>query len=1738
MLQNLQDNRMAPQAEVEEEEDQFASLLRRLPEANPNRVAEEAPPPPAPTTPTPEAPAKQEEDPFARLLSKLDSPESKPQEKSGFFHEVGGVGKSLLRGTGQIAQGIWELAETLTPGRADAENPTVFARDSGGYYRRANNFFRKAADDAAEFSSRFETTKKNQEFYGQYIDVERRSERRIGEKKNFVDMIGSGLFGLFYERVIDDAEAFARTAVDDPEGAAIFLANGLAETSPSLAISIATGIVTAPAKIGIKIAAMWTTGAALEGGGALVDLRTDPETGERRTSTLGQEAIAIGGGIAAGSIEAIGTGALLHSMKGIAARSSMSDAAQDTFLRVVGRGMKEFVKSGVSEGTTETIQDIILDAAAKVGWDPEREIGENWFSTFAVAFVAGGGGSVITGTGLRNLAAQGLIDRLSPIDQVVEQQKREMIQDGSLTPQDTGTVNQEKFEVQRVRKHESTELTALGFPQSAIENMTTEQRQEAITAQERFNAKESDFSITDRDLEAAKTAVNEVSKMPEGADKNRLKKELNQSLKEMGIGDQVRKELRQDLNKKAQDAEGRTIYTAEAFMQLEHEGMSPIDRQAAGLNDIQVPAEVANLPVVGILGYGLDFLALELSGGAVLKLAKPGRGVLPQNAGRRAFDMPIIAQGQGWHMQPMAQMKTTRAQRDALAMQIRGEGFQIVDGGQTQVGLVDIEIDGQIVKRPVLIDYGAVEVDPNAPTKPPTPGPTEQAHLEATGVPLPPIPERGKVPYNPLLAESIEQIISGETEVGSSDLTALGFTIETLNQLRSTLNLDRTNPQATKGWPVTLANAIERRLHQNAELRAQTVIDGNLAVDDETLGGFILRLSEVTVQYEQYQAATEIALQEGNGIDAAMYQKQADHHKDAADVLIYTIQTSLTTSGRTLALGRMVLDAHRYTESGAIDAYRKVTGTEPNAAAQADLKKSVETIKEAQQAVVTAQQKNEAAIDEEVKAAAQQVLAEQKKVVEDSAKLSKERQEILSKLAKLGFRLHSLIGVSPDAIWQLSRLAVSYIKGGAHTLDQVVSQMRDTIPSLTESDVYEILTAQNPKVKKRTVSEDVSTIRSLKTQATLMMKLEKAAQGLFESKKPRKPTDPKIKALRDQLRKLEKEARKSETDLKKLDDIVHKIRELEATLELDQIPVINLQQAKDRLSDLRSTMRVEEKYQDIYSKIVRGDLTPDPTKPRRPKSLELQRAELKLAMAKRELEALIEAAKPLTYKDFRKLGDTRVAATIHSFQQLAPELNSFMRTMMATADISFLGLQMFYLAASHPIEFSKAGVKGIAAAFSAEASFQINMDLRDPSNPTAAMMMRDGLDLTSSEAGPISQREEIFMSRILQRLPKPARVAMGVWVGATVAGPVGAAIGAGAGYVMPAVARASDRAFVTSSNLLRAGLYAQMAKQIPGDTVALQAYAKYLNEMTGRAKMNSATARALSQVFFAPRFSYSMYKSPFTAIGIYAKQPKLRRALARDLGAFLSLGTVVLSLAAMAGLEVGDDPRDSDFGKIVYGNTRVDMWSGRAQVFRTLMRGMVAFSDNRGWFGADELPEHHKRIDLFRFFADVLIYKSAPLISLGATGLTGRNVVGEEMDFNYAAARNFIPLFAQDMMDSYQYGMDQTILSGLAFTGVRAGAYGGPLQSGDVKPVLRRNGFQPRHPDYPDRIKDDKDRQQYFKDMYEDKFAMRVRANRAVLDALPKERQQAYLRYYAAISRYEVSSAMGHVPDRYPVFEP
>lgn len=430
-------------------------------------------------------------------------------------------------------------------------------------------------------------------------------------------------------------------------------------------------------------------------------------------------------------------------------------------------------------------------------------------------------------------------------------------------------------------------------------------------------------------------------------------------------------------------------------------------------------------------------------------------------------------------------------------------------------------------------------------------------------------------------------------------------------------------------------------------------------------------------------------------------------------------------------------------------------------------------------------------------------------------------------------------------------------------------------------------------------------------------------------------------------------------------------------------------EVKKDLSEVTSLRDSLDKIADLQEQIRTGNYKVTSIEAKTIKNKELAEAKVKLHQLQRDVRNNIYELRPKTARDMIK------------------EIITLPRSMLATMDMSY-GLRQGLLPSfAHPKIAADAWGKAFQAFFSQNKADALDLDIKN--HPLKPMFDKYGLHLSNIDSA-INNREEFFASNIAEKIPLFGKVVM-----------------------------ASERNMVTGLNLLRTGLMTDFLSKHPNAPEdAKKAYANYVNIATGRGDLGSlnGAAEELSIAFFAPRFAVSRIQAPYQAVKSAIKHPELRKELGKQWSAMLGTGATVLALAVAAGAEVGLDPEDSDWGKIIIGgNKRIDIWGGTQQPMRLLALALKATYEKS--------TTGKTKINPQRAVESFLKYKQAPLVSLPNELITGRDVIGQEVrpvdigDYEIppwavSTGKRFIPLIIQSAVEAYKEGEDPAVVAALA----------------------------------------------------------------------------------------------------------
>lgn len=425
-------------------------------------------------------------------------------------------------------------------------------------------------------------------------------------------------------------------------------------------------------------------------------------------------------------------------------------------------------------------------------------------------------------------------------------------------------------------------------------------------------------------------------------------------------------------------------------------------------------------------------------------------------------------------------------------------------------------------------------------------------------------------------------------------------------------------------------------------------------------------------------------------------------------------------------------------------------------------------------------------------------------------------------------------------------------------------------------------------------------------------------------------------------------------------------------------------------SEPAQRVRLEKQIAALEERIAEGDIAPKAKPPTIPLSKDLERLAYKRDQLRRKIRLAVLDLKPKSI-----------------WYRMADPFNAI-RALKTSFDFSNVFRQAGFIAFGHPIRGARALPDMFRAVASPIKAKKINDEILD--RPNAPLYAKTKLYLAPTDGSEtLAQKEEAFMSRIAERIP-------GV--------------------------KASQRAYVTFLNKLRADSFDAMAATLSktGEPTLqeAQAIATFINEATGRGSLGKAEGYGvgLNTVFFAPKYSVSRFQL-LLGHPLWGGTNATRKLIAQEYGRYLIGIAVVYMLGWLAGGETEDDPRSSDFGKIRFGNSRIDPLSGISQTAVLVSRLALGetkssatgnVSPIRGPdvpYGGTTTPEV-----LMRFLRG----KLSPTFGIPLDVISGENIVGEHVTPISAAWGAPVPMQFDDIYkamkeQSVPYGVSLSMLS-------------------------------------------------------------------------------------------------------------
>ena len=283
--------------------------------------------------------------------------------------------------------------------------------------------------------------------------------------------------------------------------------------------------------------------------------------------------------------------------------------------------------------------------------------------------------------------------------------------------------------------------------------------------------------------------------------------------------------------------------------------------------------------------------------------------------------------------------------------------------------------------------------------------------------------------------------------------------------------------------------------------------------------------------------------------------------------------------------------------------------------------------------------------------------------------------------------------------------------------------------------------------------------------------------------------------------------------------------------------------------------------------------------------------------------------------------------------------------------------------------------------------------------------MKEGkLELTdlSRSGGPafLAMREEPFYSQLAEQIPVAGK-------GVEISGRLYT------GFLNKVRADVFDSFFKDAQKL---GLKPEASRKLTRDI------AKVINTLSGRGSLKAKhqeMASFLNIVIWSPR----LIKSRLDMMNpvFYARlHPYARKQALKSLGSVIGMGATALSLAKLAGLQVGDEPTSANFGKIGFGNTWLDVWGGQQQYIVPLFRLALNETTSATTGKTQKLGERYGSPTRWDIALRSAEYKTSPSAGFVIKLMKGRDYKGKPVKVTDEMLEMIYPLVAKDIYDIWQ----------------------------------------------------------------------------------------------------------------------
>lgn len=921
------------------------------------------------------------------------------------------------------------------------------------------------------------------------------------------------------------------------------------------------------------------------------------------------------------------------------------------------------------------------------------------------------------------------------------------------------------------------------------------------------------------------------------------------------------------------------------------------------------------------------------------------------------------------------------------------------------------EVPPQRVRKEVIQELGRQfeEEDAQRAREEAIPGP--EAAIEA-----PIEPEVSEVAVQPGVAPETPGASVLEAETPAAEQGDISLTKTRSAEIRKTLGLEALSPEKVESWDTVAAEVRAEGLTEKAVSIARNAVRFRVQLSTRESMALVEKVKDSLDELRDARIELTQAKEAGSVAEHTRVTGVIQDIMDDIDLLTRGSTFGRRENARALSVGQYVANREKYDLGNLVKKLQNAKGPKRTPTAEelsllekgsAKLEKYVSEEQQIKEEERIKEEKDEMALAEKV-IKARRPRRKVGAAVREKAKI--EREEIKKRIRALGEagRVHDITALSVESLYLMGRLGVAYIKEGTGTLIEVAERLRSDLPDLniTELDTAKALITRNPKEIARVRSEATKRVARLKTISAIKVRMDGLARGIdLAVKREKAPVPEDIKKLRKELTKAVGEFYESEIDAAKLENAIELANRLTDDLEAGTIRMKEkrekkaispeLKDVQGRIREIWAEVRIDAELAKIKEQVRTGKYDESVKKEKKPISRRLERKQIEIMKARRELKKIISNAQPWTAPKVLK------------------EVSYSLKAVAATADLSFTMRQNLWQVFAHPVHGAKAFGPSIKAFFSEYSADQINNAILNSENA----FWYDVSKLAIQDAGSMDAQavSEVYRGKVIENVKLFGKQNPFGWL-----------------------MSASSRHAVAFSNLMRTSAFDHFMANNPNATRdEMKMMAWYINVSTGVGDLSRAGAIGdiLQHAFFSPKFAVSRFQTPYSLWAAHRKRlPRVRKQIAKDLTRTVATGALVLKLAALAGAElVGWDPEDPDWGKIRWGNVHIDIWGGFQQPSRVIARlAKIVVADAEG---GDPSPWGI----IGRFSA----FKFSPALTLPYEIVVGETAVGKEITPPEALLGAAQPLVLRDIREAWaQEGAGKAIVvAGLVGLGVGVSVY-------------------------------------------------------------------------------------------------